>query len=287
MIKNGYLQNVPEKKIQAIKVPKKIATKDASDILSVLEVESMLSACTYTRNRAILMMLYEGGFRAGEIGQMKWRDIQFDNAGLIVHVVFKTDKDRYVRLVLSREHVMTWRSEYPGEYSEDKHVFVTDRGEPLSYASIAKLVTRTAKLAGIPKHITPHIFRHSRITHLIQQGVNETVIKMMMWGTVESRMFVNYAHLTSLDVDREKFKLYGMDTVPQASVDKLEPKICIYCKEINSPVSKHCHICGHPLDAESLMTSSELNSWVLENADLLIDFLQTKKAANGADLSPA
>ncbi|NLV26865.1 MAG: phage integrase family protein [Methanomicrobiales archaeon] len=282
MIENGYLQNVPEKKIQAIKVPKKVATKDAADILSVQEVEAMLAACTYTRNRAILMMLYEGGFRAGEIGQMKWRDIQVDNAGLIVHVIFKTDKHRYVRLVLAREHVITWRSEYPLEYSDENYVFVTEKGTPLSYATIAKLVNRTAKLAKITKHITPHIFRHSRITHLLQQGVNESVVKMMMWGTIESRMFINYAHLTGSDVDREMFKLYGMETSPQASIEKLEPKICAYCKEINSPVSHHCHICGHALSENAIHSSEAFHQFILNNSDLLVEYLQERKA-NGGD----
>ncbi len=61
------------------------------------------------------------------------------------------------------------------------------------------------------KYITPHIFRHSRIIHLIQQGVGELIIKLIMWGFVDSRMFINSAHLTGADIDREICKLYGIE----------------------------------------------------------------------------
>ncbi|MDP3397179.1 MAG: tyrosine-type recombinase/integrase [Methanoregula sp.] len=48
---------------------------------------------------------------------------------------------------------------------------------------------RIVQWAGITKHVTPHLFRHSRITHIRNDGVQESVIKMMMWGTVNTTMF--------------------------------------------------------------------------------------------------
>ena len=50
----------------------------------------MVGACTRSSNRAIIMMLYEGGFRIGEIGGMKWGDLTFDKWGVIANVNFKT-----------------------------------------------------------------------------------------------------------------------------------------------------------------------------------------------------
>ena len=74
------------------------------------------------------------------------------------------------------------------------------------------------------KHLTLHLFRHSRITHLLQQGVSESVIKMMMWGTIETKMFRDYAHLNGDDTDREIFKLYGIEQVTTQEVEgKIEP----------------------------------------------------------------
>ncbi|WP_394698634.1 hypothetical protein [uncultured Methanospirillum sp.] len=54
------------------------------------------------------------------------------------------------------------------------------------------------------------MLRHSHIAHLIQQGVNESVIKLMMWGTIDSKMFATDAHLTGSDIVPEINKLYGI-----------------------------------------------------------------------------
>jgi len=113
MIVNKYLPNVPEKKNRAIKVPRIAPTKEASDLLSVTEIEALMEACTFNRNRAMIMMLYEGAFRAGEIGEMRWKDLKIDGTGLVVHVTFKTEKHRYVRLVMAREHLINGNQNIP------------------------------------------------------------------------------------------------------------------------------------------------------------------------------
>ena len=59
------------------------------------------------------MMLYEGAFRAGEIGEMRWKDLNIDGTGLVVHVTFKTEKHRYVRLVMAREHLINGNQNIP------------------------------------------------------------------------------------------------------------------------------------------------------------------------------
>jgi len=67
--------------------------------------------------------------------------------------------------------------------------------------------------AGITKHVTPHLFRHSRITPMINAGVQESVIKMMMmmmWGTVNTTLFETYAHFTGKDFDTEISRVYGI-----------------------------------------------------------------------------
>ena len=143
-----------------------------------------------------------------------------------------------------------------------------------------KIITSTVRericqRSGITKHITPHIFRHSWITHLIQQGVNESVIKLMMWGSVDSKMFINDAHLTGTDIAQEICKLYGIEgTSAQVSGDVLEPKICPHCREMNSPISRHCHICGYGLDAAAIESDDEFQRFANANPELLINYLK-------------
>jgi hypothetical protein len=63
------------------------------------EIKKMVKACESTRDRAILMMLYDGGFRIGELGKLTWGQVSFDTYGAVVNVDEKTGKPRYVRLL--------------------------------------------------------------------------------------------------------------------------------------------------------------------------------------------
>lgn len=274
LIENGYV-TLPEKKIRAIKTPKKVPTKTAADMLNGDEIEALISACQSSRDRALLMVMYEGGFRVGELGELRWKSVKFDGTGIIVNVIFKTGKPRYIRLVMSKEHLVKWMSDYPEEITDEGLVFLNERHEPLTHAAVARQLGRLACRAGITKHITPHIFRHSRITHMIQQGVNESVIKLMMWGSVDSKMFINYAHLTGNDIDREICKLYGLKTTASQVVDNiLEPRVCTHCREMNSPVSRVCHLCGHPLNDNAAQSADEIADYFRDRPDLIYKFLK-------------
>lgn len=275
--------NLPEKKIRAIKLPKKVSAKTSEDLISPEQITTMIAAAKTSRYRAMLMTLYEGGFRIGEIGEMRWKDLSFDGTGVIVQVRFKTEKTRYVRLVMANEYLIKWKSDYPGEPTGENFVFLSAHNGPMTYPAILRGLERLTKRVGIEKHITPHLFRHSRITHLLQQGVSESIVKMMMWGTIESKMFKNYAHLTGGDTDREIFRLYGIEQpIDQVVEGKIEPRICSHCHELNAPISRHCHLCGYPLTEESIQSSAHLKQWLLDNGDELVLYLQSRAIAQAA-----
>ena len=191
----------------------------------------------------------------------------------MVNVTFKTMKARYIRLVMSKEHMIKCKSDYPEEITKDALIFLNERRNPMTYHAISQQIRRLCERSGITKHITPHIFRHSRITHLIQQGVSESVIKLMMWGSIDSKMFANYAHLTGIDIDREIYKLYGIESkTTQVSADTLEPRVCPHCDEMNSPVSRHCHLCGQALDEQAISSAEEFQNFIASHPDVVINF---------------
>lgn len=278
MIDSGIL-DLPEKKIKAIKSPMQRTTKTDADLITPEEITALIEACMSDRDRAMFMMLYEGGFRSGEIGEMRWKNLAFDGTGVIATVNFKTEKTRHVRLVLSKEYLIKWKSLYPGDPTGDSLVFLTERGKPLSHAGMTRQLERLEKRAGITRHLTLHLFRHSRITHLLQQGVPESVIKMMMWGAIDTLMFKNYAHLSGDDTDREIFKLYGIEpATAQVTDQKIEPRVCPHCKELNAPISKYCHVCGHGLvDPDTIESHDVFERYLLENGDALIEYLQSRQ----------
>lgn len=266
--------DIPEKKIRSIKIPAPKLTRQASDLLTGDEIQAMMEVCQTSRDRAMLMTLYEGGFRVGEVGEMRWGAIKFDGAGVIVNVTFKTNKPRYIRLVMAKEYLIKWQSDYPEPMGDDSLVFLNERKQSMTHGAVARQLERMAKRAGITKRVTPHLFRHTRVTHLIQQGVSESVIKLMTWGSLDSKMFMTYAHLTGADIDREIYRAYGIERGETKTESiALEPVICPFCKEVNSPGSSYCHLCGEALDPKSAITADMFKRFVNHNPELLINYL--------------
>jgi len=277
LIENEYVA-IPEKKLKALKTPHhETMTKVASDLLTTEEITAMVGACTRSSDRAIIMMLYEGGFRIGEIGGMKWGDLTFDKWGVIANVNFKTGKPRYVRLIMSREALAKWKNDYPAKpVTNEMPVFITEHQTALTHGSVAMQLKRLAKRAGVQKHITPHIFRHSRITHLIKENVSESVIKLMMWGSLTTNMFQTYAHLTGKDIDNEMLRTYGItetETGEGMSELRIEPRQCPHCKLINGPMAEFCNSCGRSLTELATEAEDDIHDSILKNMNSLKRFI--------------
>lgn len=283
---NGEI-SIPRRKLDAIKIPGLNPGKlSAADLLTSEEVMKILEACTNSRNRALFSMLYEGGFRIGEVATMRWGALKFDSAGVVANVVFKTNKPRYIRLIMCRDYLAKWKSDYPLEITPDAFVFLSNRKEMLKYPAVVRILDRIIYNAGIEKRVNLHLFRHSRATHLIQQGVPDSVIKMMLWGSVNAGSFSTYAHLAGTDVDREICKLYGIKPAHTNEKEKaVQPKICPYCHEICGPVSRFCSACGQVLTDDEINSDDELKRWLIENQAYITAYLN-KLNASGVIQSP-
>jgi len=244
-------------------------TKTAADILTPEEVAAMMKACTRSVERATIMMLYEGGFRIGELALMTWGDLVADKYGYVVNVDFKTGKPRYIRLIMATEHISSWKNDYPFEPEGDHLVFINRWNKPLIHNTVEKQLQRIAKKAGVKKYITPHIFRHSRITHLIKDGVSESVIKLMMWGTINTSMFQTYAHLAGKDIDSEMLRSYGIATADEDKPTRLEPRQCKNCHTINAPTSSYCSICGLSLTEDAAASMEDAKQDIASDPDVM------------------
>jgi len=277
LVENEYL-TLPEKKVMRIKVPPdNPMTKTASQMLTPEEIQRLYKASYRSYDRAMITFIYEGGLRIGEAAAMKWSDLTFNKNGIVVNVNFKTNVPRYVPIIAGREYIIQWRLDYPGTPEGDAPVFINYRGTRLrNEAAIAQLRV-IGKRAGIEKHLTPHLFRHSRITHMVQEGVSESVIKLIMWGSVHSKMLRTYAHLTGQDIERELRRVYNLETVEemrQKSV--LEPQICRHCHMIMPPAAEYCAICGESLRGDAPACNDEIQAFVLKHGAELMEYLMRR-----------
>ena len=281
MIENEY-SNLPEKKVKAIKSPRKdTITKTASQLLSPEEVKILVKASRSSRDRAMIMTLYEGGFRPGEVCQLKWRDMKSDPNGIAVNVNFKTGITRYIRLVMAKKYISEWRADYPLPVTPESFVFLNEKRRPLTWNAMAVQINRIAKRAGMTKHLTPHLFRHSRITHLLREGASESVVKMMMWGSLNTDMLMTYAHLTGGDVDAEISRLYGLDTKTGQKSARLEPRICPSCNLINPPGEDYCRGCMEALSIQAIADEDAIRRFVIKNPKAFRQFLDRIEEKEG------
>jgi len=250
MCENHYTE-VEEKKILKIRPPAfDMMTKTPEMLLTEEEIRAMIESCMNSRDRAIIATLYEGGFRIGEIANLRWKDVNFTDWNATITTSFKTGKSRTVPLVMARSYLAAWRNDYPLPVTPESFVFLTNKKAPLGYAGVAKQLRIIAGRASINKHITPHIFRHSRATHLIRQGYGEAIVKKLLWGNLNSKMFNTYLHLVDSDVERVIAEKAGV--APKEHRSKvLESRQCPRCFTVNGPTLAFCGTCGCELTEEA------------------------------------
>lgn len=224
-------------------------TKTADDILSEEQVKAMLDACQNSRDRALIGTLYEGAFRIGEIAGMTWQDVDFsDKHFCTARTDFKTGNERIIPLHIARGYLLTWKNDYPGDASGNNPVFVSRYNTSLRYTGVKFQLNAIAKRAGIEKHITPHIFRHSRITHMIKDGWTDSTVKSIAWGNLETGCFSTYCHLSKRDILNEARKQNGIEAPEEdSSTDAMKARQCPRCLTLNTPTQNFCSVCGAPL----------------------------------------
>ena len=241
------------KEIRLIKnIKSDMETTMPNDILTVEEVQHLISAAGTARNRAIISVLYESMCRISELANLRWCDIEFDKngAGVYVHDR-KTNKIRYCRLIVSVRHLIEWRNDYGrcgAEASGENRVFITYNNQQISYITYCKIIKNISKAAGINKRIHAHLFRKSRITHMVEDNYTESVIKKMAWGNTNTSQFERYVRLSRDSIDKECMRHHpGLREVEEEN-NSLRCTKCVRCGAVLTPDQSYCSKCGLPTD---------------------------------------
>ena len=158
------------------------------DVLSFQEIEKMIHAIDLsktegTRNKAILEIMYSCGLRVSELVNLKISQLYLDVG--FIRVIGKGDKERLVPIgsdaikfaKLYKDHT---RIHVPVKSGQEDFLFLNRRGAKLSRVMIFNIIKGLANQAGINKNISPHTFRHSFATHLVEGGADLRAVQEML-----------------------------------------------------------------------------------------------------------
>lgn len=161
-----FLKNFAKSDVmEEIKRPKK--GRKLPVVMTQDEIKKLLKATKNLKERLVLMLLYSSGLRVSELTKLKINDLDIEERTAIVRGG-KGNKDR---LVILSENWASLLNEYIKRRKvKSDYVFCNSLGRPISVDSVQRMVRRTRIKAGINKNITPHSFRHSFATHLLEKG---------------------------------------------------------------------------------------------------------------------
>lgn len=197
LVSEGERKDNPSSAVDSPKLGKYLPV-----VLSVEEVRAILKAAPNERDRAILEVLYGCGLRVSEVCSLKISEVYLKD--MFVKVMGKGSKERLVPMAPSTASaIMYYLSVRPGSDAGCEDVLFLNRfGRALSRVAVFKMVKSVALVAGVDKNLSPHTFRHSFATHLIENGADLRVVQEML-GHESILTTEIYTHVDSATWQRE------------------------------------------------------------------------------------
>ncbi|OQA32129.1 MAG: putative tyrosine recombinase XerC-like protein [archaeon ADurb.Bin336] len=161
--------------LEDIKIPKK--AKTLPKVLTRNEIKELFSKTKFGRNRLMLQFMYGSGCRVSEVTKIKVEDLNLKERTAIIRGG-KGNKDRII--ILSKEWIHGIKKYLNKKKIKSEFVFSKKNGKPINTDTIQRIVRETAKKAGFTKKVTPHCFRHSYATHLLETGTNIRYIQALL-----------------------------------------------------------------------------------------------------------
>ena len=194
---DGYIESNPTELLKSPKLPMYLP-----DVLTLDEIDRVIDAIDLSqlegqRNRAMIEVLYSCGLRVSELCNLKISDLYLDEE--FIRVTGKGDKQRLVpispRAIAELNYYFNDRDHIEIKPGYEDYVFISERRrKPLSRITVFHIVKELVEAAGVQKNVSPHTFRHSFATHLLEGGANLRIIQAMLGhGSIATTEI--YAHI--------------------------------------------------------------------------------------------
>ena len=161
-----------------LKLPEVLTVSEINDILDSID----LSLPEGQRNRAMLEVLYSCGLRVSELITLRYSDVYFDEG--FIKVEGKGSKQRLVPIsdtaIREIKNYLLDRNGVVVKKGFEDILFLSRRGTALSRIMVFHIIKQQTEMAGVHKNVSPHTFRHSFATHLLEGGANLRAIQDML-----------------------------------------------------------------------------------------------------------
>lgn len=183
------------------KLPDTLAIQDIDNLIAAID----LSSNEGERNRAMLETLYGCGLRVSELVNLKISDLFFDEG--FIKITGKGNKQRFVPVGnLTQKYIELYKNSVrvhlPIQKGHEDTLFLNRRGRQLTRAMIFTIIKELALKIDLKKNISPHTFRHSFATHLLENGADLRSIQLMLGHesitTTEIYVHLDRKHLTQI-----------------------------------------------------------------------------------------
>ena len=205
---DGYIESNPTELLKSPKLPMYLP-----DVLTLDEIDRVIDAIDLSqlegqRNRAMIEVLYSCGLRVSELCNLKISDLYLDEE--FIRVTGQGDKQRLVpispRAIAELNYYFNDRDHIEIKPGYEDYVFISERRrKPLSRITVFHIVKELVEAAGVQKNVSPHTFRHSFATHLLEGGANLRIIQAML-GHESIATTEIYAHIDRTRLREEIFE---------------------------------------------------------------------------------
>lgn len=185
---------------EPVTLPKTIPLHNIEKLLSTIYSQQKYAKTSYQkrnslRDAAVIELLFATGIRISELCTLKINDINLHNGNILIHG--KGNKERIIQIGnMSVIKILNdYKAEFYPEMIKCNHFFTNQSGRPLNDQAVRRMINKYSKIAAIDLHITPHMFRHTFATSLLEEDVDIRYIQKML-GHSSINITEIYTHVT-------------------------------------------------------------------------------------------
>jgi len=258
-------------------------------LLTKDEVRLIINSALNLRDKCIIAMLADSGARISELMNVRICDCDFDSVGCCRIKVNGKTGQRRITIYESVPLLKEWLNNHPSKQKDNtdnqRPLFIClgrNYGQPLDSAGAYNKVVEAVRRSGVKKKVTPHIFRHSRLTHLAKAGMNEFELGVFAGWSKRSKMTEIYIHIGEDDVADKLMRMNGIKKEEEKeNINNLHPIECWKCKTTNNSDNRFCSNCGIHLNSEDVNIvdnmKEEFSGMLIGNKKLEDEFVNRLK----------